>query len=298
MQIKFVESFLKLYEELNISKASKKLFISQQGLSQQIQSLEKELDIVLFERSKSGVIPTEVCTEIHPHFQNMYMDYSKIVESIENYKKNQRKYISVAFAYGISNGINTNFIFDYKKNNSNINVEIQECSKQVCIEKLLKNEIDIAFLVNPFNTKLFNSFPLAEGYMYVAMHKDHPFAKYESPIDFSFLDGQTIITGSKENSLREIFDYFCTLTNIQPHIMLSSSSSLKFVNSMVENMGIATVTMAMVSQINNPNIKIKRLLTPEPGYLFCCTSLSSKFNNEVDSLLKYIKEYFKLTPIL
>ncbi|MGV8982683.1 LysR substrate-binding domain-containing protein [Clostridium sp.] len=292
MQIKFIKSFLKLYEELNISKSSTKLFITQQGLSQQIKALEKELDVVLFERSRSGVIPTEICNQIYSHFQNIYINYTQTLEMIEKYKQKERKYISIAFAYGISNGIGTDFIFDYQNKNPNINIEIQEWSKQVCIENLIKNEIDIAFLVNPFNTELFNSFPLAEGYIYAAIHKDHPLAKSESPIDFSLLDGEIIITGSKENALRELFDYFCNITNIKPHIMVSSSYSLNIVNNMVENTGIATVTLAMASKINNPYITIHRLLTPEPGYMFCCTSHDSKPNKDVNSLVQYIKEYF------
>lgn len=293
MQIKFIKSFLKLYDELNISKTSTKLFITQQGLSRQIQALEKELDVVLFERSKSGVIPTEICNQVYSHFQNIYIDYTQTLEMIEKYKQKERKYISIAFSYGISNGINTDFIFDYQNKNPNINIEIQEWSKQICIENLLKNEIDIAFLVNPFNTELFNSFPLAKGYIYAAIHKDHPLAKSKGPIDFSLLHGETIITGSKENALRELFDYFCKITNIKPHIMVSSSYSLNIVNTMVENTGIATVTLAMASKINNPNITIHRLLTPEPGYMFCCTSLNSKPNKAVNSLVQYFKEYFK-----
>jgi DNA-binding transcriptional LysR family regulator len=298
MQIKFIESFLILYEERNISKASTKLFMTQQGLSKQMKILEKELDVLLFERSKYGVVPTEVCNQLYPNLQKMYTDYIQTLEIIENYKRKERQYISIAFAYGIPNGMNTDFIFDYQKNNIGVNIEIQEWSKQVCIEKLLKSEIDIVFLVNPFDKKLFNSFLLAEGYMYAAMHKDNPLAKQEGPFEFSLLDGQTIITGSKENVLRELFDYYCDLTNIKPNVMVSSSYSLNFVNTMVEDTGIATVTLPMVSQINNKYIKVRRLITPEPGYLFCCTSNSSKSNKDIQSLVQYIKEHFKLIPIL
>ncbi len=296
--MKFIESFLKLYEEQNFSKASKKLFITQQGLSRQIQSLEKELDIVLFKRSKSGVIPTEVCNQIYSHLQNMYIDYTETLELLEKYKQNKGKHISLAFAHGISNGLNTNFLINYQKNHTDIKIEIQEWSKQICIQKLLKNELDIAFLVNPFDTKLFNSFLITEGYMYAAIYKDHPLANYNCPMDFTLLDGESIITGSKENILRQLFDYYCTLTNIQPHIIVSSSCSLNYVNAMVENTGIATVTSAMVTHIKNPNIVVRRLLTPKPGYLFCCTSYSSKSNKDVCSLFNYIKEHFKPTPIL
>ena len=300
MQVKYIESFLKLYEELNISRASKKLFITQQGLSRQIKSLEEELGVILFERSKAGVTPTEICKQIYSHLKNIHINYTQTTTILEKYKKEheRKRCISIAFSYGIPHGINTDFLFNYQKKNPNIDIEIQEWSKKVCMEKLLTNEIEIAFLVNPFNTELFNTILLTEGYMYAAMHKAHSLSKYENCIDFSLLNGETIITGSKENALREMFDYFCTLSDIKPHIMVSSSYSLNFVNTMTSNIGIATITSAMASQITNPNVVIRRLLTPEPGYLYCCSSNSIKQNKDITSLLEYIKDYFEKTPIL
>jgi DNA-binding transcriptional LysR family regulator len=298
MQMRFIESFLTLYDELNISKASLKLFITQQGLSRQINTLEKELDVVLFKRIKSGVEPTELCNKLYPHLKEMHTNYTQVLKVLEYNKEKGRKVISIAFAYGISHGINTDFIFQYQKYNPDIKIEIQEWSKKVCIEKLMKNEIDIAFVVNPFDPKSLNSHVIVEGYMYCALHKDHPLAITDSPINFSLLDGETIISGPKENVLRELFDYYCTLTNIHPNILFSSSYSLDIINSMKKNKGIATITSAMAAYITNPDIKILRLLTPQPGYIYCCTSKDEKNSNTLCQLVKYIKDYFKLIPIL
>ena len=48
MDLRQIEFFLKLYEEKNFTKASQKLYISQQGLSKSIYKLEKELGFLLF----------------------------------------------------------------------------------------------------------------------------------------------------------------------------------------------------------------------------------------------------------
>ncbi|SHI01092.1 LysR family transcriptional regulator [Clostridium grantii] len=298
MQMRFIESFLTLYDELNISKASLKLFITQQGLSRQINTLEKELDVVLFKRTKTGVEPTVLCNKLYPHLKEMHTNYTQVLQVLEYNKQKERKLISIAFAYGISHGIHTDFIFHYQKDNPDTKIEIQEWSKKVCIEKLMKNEIDIAFLVNPFDIKALNSHVLVEGYMYCALHKDHPLATADPPINFSLLDGETIITGPEENVLRELFDYYCTLTNIHPNILFSSSYSLDIINSMTKNKGIATVTSAMAAYISNPDIKILRLLTPQPGYIYCCTSKDEKNSKSLCKIVKYIKNYFKSTPVL
>ena len=46
-----LEYFLVAAEELNFTRAAKKLYISQQSLSSHISNLEKEFDVVLFNRT-------------------------------------------------------------------------------------------------------------------------------------------------------------------------------------------------------------------------------------------------------
>lgn len=297
MQMKFVASFLTLYEEQNFSKASAKLYITQQGLSRQIKALENELDVLLFERSNQGVVPTAICETLYPVLRNMQEEYEKTLSLVEEEKKQHRKCISVAFAQGISNSGSAEFIFDYQKLHPEINIEILESTQPVCIQKLVDREIDMAFLVNPIDKTMFNAVTLSEGCMYAAMHKTHPLAEGNAPIDFSLLGEENIITGAPQNALRGMFDYFCRLTNINPHIIVSSNYSVNYVNAMTENIGIATVTCAMALRITNPDIRFHRLLTPEPGYVFCCTPHNVKLKKEISSLLSYVKHHFELEPL-
>jgi len=297
LQMRFVASFLTLYEEQNFSKASTKLYITQQGLSRQIQALEDELNVVLFERSKQGVVPTEICETLYPVLRHMYAEYEKALSLAEEGRKQNRKCISVAFAQGISNSGSAEFIFDYQKLHPEINIEILESTQPVCIQKLLNKEIDMAFLVNPIDKAMFNAVTLSEGYMYAAMHKTHPLAEGNAPIDFSLLGDENIITGSPQNALRGMFDYFCRLTNIHPHIIVSSNYSTNYVNSMTENIGIATVTCAMAHQITNPDIRFHRLITPEPGYVYCCIPHNVKLEKEISALRTYVKRYFEIEPL-
>ena len=296
MQIKFLPSFLTLYEERNFSKASAKLYITQQGLSRQIQAFEGSLDVILFERSRHGVVPTPICETLYPVFRRMQDEYERAVSLIEEERKQSRKCVSVAFAQGISNGGSAEFIFDYQKLHPEINIEIMESTQPVCIQKLLDREIDMAFLVSPIDAAMFNTTALSEGCMYAAMHKTHPLAPGNAPIDFSLLDSENIITGSHQNALRGIFDHFCRLTNIRPHVIVSSNYSLNYVNAMVDNIGIATVTASMALQITNPDIRFHRLITPEPAYIYCCIP-SMKPEKEISALLGYIRQHFELEPL-
>jgi DNA-binding transcriptional LysR family regulator len=59
IELKQLRSIVVLAEELNFGKAAKRLFISQPPLSRQIQAVEEELGLKLFERTKRHVLLTE-----------------------------------------------------------------------------------------------------------------------------------------------------------------------------------------------------------------------------------------------
>ena len=55
MKFRQLEYFLDVASELHFSRAADKLFIAQPALSRQIQQLEKNLGVLLFERNKRNV---------------------------------------------------------------------------------------------------------------------------------------------------------------------------------------------------------------------------------------------------
>ncbi len=297
MKIGVIESFIYLYQERNISKASAKLFISQQGLSRQIKALEKELDVILFTRSNAGAEPTEVCRLLFPHLKNIYEENLSTMHTLNDYKKKINNSYSVAFAYGVTNSISSDFMFDYQKQHPKLNLEIQEWSQATCIQKLLKNELDAAFLVTPIDEKMLNCTILIEGEMILAIHKSHPMAASNDPIDFKDLDGENLITGVPENAIRNMMDYFCNKTGIKLRVIISSSNNLNFINSMTGNIGIAALTQTMAARITNPEVVLRHVNIPERGFLFFCTPQKADRDYVVEDIQRYVDNYFATTPV-
>ena len=67
MQIDAIRAFVLLCEDLNITRVSEKIHISQQGLSRQLKALEKELGTTLFFRSSKSLTLTESGQLLLPH---------------------------------------------------------------------------------------------------------------------------------------------------------------------------------------------------------------------------------------
>lgn len=73
MEIRQLKYFLQVAETLNFSKASRKLYVTQSTLSQQISHLEQEIGMPLFERNSHEVYLTEAGKELLPYAQRRSM---------------------------------------------------------------------------------------------------------------------------------------------------------------------------------------------------------------------------------
>ena len=66
---------LTVSDEKSMNKAAEKLFVSQPTLTSAIQSLEKELDIQIFNRTSHGVTVTQQGQEFLTYARQLYQQY-------------------------------------------------------------------------------------------------------------------------------------------------------------------------------------------------------------------------------
>lgn len=66
MRFEALEYFVAIVEAKSYTQAAKRLFVSQQGLSKSVKSLERELNVQLFERTATGVEPTRAGKVLMP----------------------------------------------------------------------------------------------------------------------------------------------------------------------------------------------------------------------------------------
>ena len=296
MQMRAIESFLALYEDRSFSKASRRLYITQQGLSCQIQALEKELGRQLFTRGRLGSEPTETAHLLYPYYRQI-ADIYRASAAVLGSAPGRGTPLRAGFATGLSSAADPDFLLEFQRLHPELEVEIQEWSKDQCIRKLLQGQLDVAFLINPFPENLFRTCRITGDRMYAAIHESNPLAREDGPLPFSVLDRLPLITGSPENALRQFFDYCCALARIHPQIRLASSHNLDVVNAMTEDMGVATLNSAMALRVTNPAVHIRRLELPCDGYLYGCAPLYCAPDSPAVQVLQYAQSYYAHHPL-
>lgn len=133
--------------------AAEKCFVTQPTLSMQIQKLEDELGVLIFDRSKQPVIPTDIGKDIIDQARIVLQEASRI-EDLIKIKKNE---ISGDFRVGIIPTIAPyllplfieSFLLKYPK----VNLIIDEIQTPVILDKLHKEQIDVGIMATPLYQK-------------------------------------------------------------------------------------------------------------------------------------------------
>ncbi|MEK4030032.1 MULTISPECIES: LysR family transcriptional regulator [Bacillaceae] len=149
MNIEQLEYIIKVAEVNSISTASEKLHISQSGISMAITSLENELGIKIFKRSRLGTIPTEDGKEIIQKAHEVLSKLEEIRDSAQMHSDTMEKELRLSSTQGLFLTILPKSLALFKKKYPEVKIMIEEKGGQEIIEDVLNDKIDIGLLNIP-----------------------------------------------------------------------------------------------------------------------------------------------------
>ncbi|WP_417854874.1 LysR substrate-binding domain-containing protein [Xanthomarina gelatinilytica] len=140
---------LAVSENKNFTKAAEKCFVTQPTLSMQIQKLEDELDILIFDRSKKPIELTEVGKKIVTQAKNIVNESYRIQDIVDQ----QKGFIGGEFKLGIIPTIMPTllpmFLKTFIKKYPKIKLKIEELTTEEIISRLNEGHLDAAIAATP-----------------------------------------------------------------------------------------------------------------------------------------------------
>lgn len=148
MELRHYRYFLAAAEELNISKASRRLNVSQPAMSRLIRDLEDELGAPLFKRERFGIALTP-SGETFLSYARQILDLSNEATRVLRNQPAQTPTITIGF---ITSSLGSFFgaaLKSIRDAHPDLMVKIHELSPADQVKALHKSQIDIALIGNP-----------------------------------------------------------------------------------------------------------------------------------------------------
>jgi len=158
LDIRQLECFVAVAEELHFRKAGERLGLSQSALSERISALEHELGARLFFRTTRQVSLTQAGAEFVQDAKKILSDIEKSVSNVRHTAESDLRHIRVS---GVDEAISMllpRVLLAFRKTDPNVHVQVLEISSsEQHSQELIGHRTDVAFVRTPQEDEFISS---------------------------------------------------------------------------------------------------------------------------------------------
>lgn len=144
-----LEYVLAVDKERHFGRAANACHVSQPSLSSQIQKLEEELGIVIFDRSKKPILVTEAGKEIIAQAKVIVREHARLESIADGTGHEPRGDFHLAVIPTLAPYLIPLFVAEFSKKYPKVYLKISEYKTEDIIKLLANDEIDAGILVTP-----------------------------------------------------------------------------------------------------------------------------------------------------
>ncbi len=209
----------------SFSVAADHCFVTQPSLSMQIKALEGELGVMLLDRSKKPVVPTEAGEVVLAQARETLKEYNSIKEVVQQFKGEIAGKIRLGVIPTIAPYILHKFIPEFVSRYPKVELEIREMQTQYIIEELNRDRIDVALVAGGTCGDDITEYDLFDDHFYAYVSPINTLYK-KSNIQISDIDMRELILLSVGNCMRDQVLELCQSRSLHPARYYFESGSL------------------------------------------------------------------------
>ena len=149
MNFRQLEYIIAVEKHRNFKRASIECDVAQSTLSKEIQRLEKEFDIIIFDRSRTPVVPTLKGIDIIKKAKEIRFQQKEFKQLALNKKNEISGQINLAIAEILAPYLAPIFIKSITKKYPKLEIKILELSDRRIEDYLINEEVDAAVMIDP-----------------------------------------------------------------------------------------------------------------------------------------------------
>ncbi len=266
MTITQLQYVLAVAEYRNFTLAAEKCFVTQPTLSMQIQKVEEELGILIFDRSKKPIQLTDIGQKIVSQAKNIVNESDRIKDIVDQ----QKGFIGGEFRLGIIPTVMptllpmflNNFIKKYPK----VKLLIEELNTQEIITRLNNGHLDAAIAATPLGEEKIKEIVLYYEPFVAYIPESHSnFGKKE--IEVSDLNPDEILLLRDGHCFRDGIVNLCNINSAHSNKFQIESGSFETLIKLADE-GLGTTLLPYLHTLDlkeKDNAKLRHFTDPKPS---------------------------------
>lgn len=260
IELKFV---MAVAQERNFRRAAEKCFVTQPALSLGIKKLEDELNVMIFERSRSDVTPTEIGAQIIEQASRVLEEAARIKQLAELGKNQLKGALKLGMIHSVGPYLLPEIIPILRQTAPEMPLEVEE-NLTANLEMQLRNGvIDVAIIALPFDVPGLQYKVLYDEEFDVVVPSGHRWAMRKQ-INPEELSNEKVLLLNSGHCFSNQVTQACPELSRKGEVL--QGNSLETIRNMVaSNLGITVLPCsATAERYNNPLIKVIPFTSPAP----------------------------------
>jgi len=183
MDIRQIEFFVALAEQLNFTRAAEQTHVSQSGLSSSIRSLERELRHPLFDRTPRAVGLTPAGHAFLPRARRILADAKAVQQELADARETTTGTLDIGAEQCLGDVVDLlDVLTDYRTRHSGVTMRFEQMGGLSILDRLAQGKVDVGLLAQPggLSPQLLaqgvTSFEVARDAFELIAAADHPAA--------------------------------------------------------------------------------------------------------------------------
>lgn len=290
MTITQLQYVLAVAEYQNFTLAAQKSFVTQPTLSMQVQKLEDELDILIFDRSKKPISITEVGKKIVAQAKNIVAEAGRIKDIVDQ----DKGFIGGDFTLGIIPTVMPTllpmFLSAFIKKYPKVNLIIKEQATSTLIKNIQDGHLDAAIAATPLEVEFIKERPLYYEPFVGYVPSNHRLAN-KKEISTSDLDISDVLLLQDGHCFRDGVINLCKSPKNQAddHFKIESGSFETLVNLSNEGMGMTLLPFLNTVELDNRKKEnLRHFEKPSPAREISLIYHKSELKIQITEALKEV----------
>ena len=221
VNLRHLHAFATIVDVGGLAKAATRLHLSQPALSRQIQALEADLGVALFDRIGRRVQLTSQGEDLLMRSRRLLAEAESLGERARELKSGETGILRIAATPQVIENLLAEFLIRYRPRHPGVEVHLVEDGGARLLGRLERGEVRLS--ITPVGMTRFEGRLLYPIHVVAALPSAHRLARRRL-LEIAELEHEPLLLPQRGFGSREWFDIACDIAHIRPRVLLESAA--------------------------------------------------------------------------
>ncbi len=256
MELRQLEYFVAVCEELHFTRAAERLGITQPTLSIQIRTMEEELRMQLFDRIGKRITPTEAGYILLKQARGILLKLQDAYDEINGLRQYDGGNLVVGLMAAELDYRLTPILIDFHHQFPKVHLKIHSAIEVA--DMVINNQVDVGISLMETNDPRLTTIPLYAEEFVLVVSERHELAGRKS-VTLETIGNQPLIAYPKGFKARELIETHCRDHGLNLNIIVETSTASSLYGFVRSNVGACLQPYSLSHSLNDPSLRLIKI---------------------------------------